>query len=248
MARTRSADRPLILVTGRNLELGRVERWREPAVASPSFYVEALTRAGATAPVLGPEPLDGDSAAAVIDRFDGLLLTGGVDVDPGRYGQSPAPQTYGADDMLDEFELCLLHAAVDADLPVLAICRGLQVLNVALGGTLHQHIGDLPAVLPHGTPSGGAGIDMPIEVEPGSRLADALGATSAKGRCHHHQAVDRAGDGLVVTAHTPDGIVEGLERPGSPWVLGVQWHPEDTAATDPQQQALFDSFVAECRS
>src|SRR6476659_5954615 len=110
---TPAAPRPLILVTGRRLALGRVERWLEPAVASPSYYVEAVSRAGGIGPVVGPEPIDADVAAALVGRFDGLMLTGGVDVDPARYGQERAPQTYGCEEVLDEFELCLLHAAVN---------------------------------------------------------------------------------------------------------------------------------------
>lgn len=242
-----AALRPLVVVTGRRLALGRVERWLEPAVASPSYYVEAISRAGGVGPVLGPEPIDDASAAALIARFDGLLLTGGVDVDPSRYGQERAPQTYGCDDLLDAFELNLLHAAIARDRPVLAICRGVQVLNVAFGGTLDQHITDRPGLGSHGLPNGGGGIDVTMAVEPGSRLAEALGTTATTGRCHHHQAVDRPGEGLVISARASDGIIEALERPGEPWVVGVQWHPEDSADRDDQQQALFDRFIAACR-
>ena len=155
------------------------------------------------------------------------------------------PQTYGCDPVTDRFELALLQAAIDAGRPVLAICRGVQILNVAGGGTLQQHITDREGLLLHGRPNGGGGADIEVDVVAGSRLADALGGTRATGRCHHHQAVDRVGDGLVVTARSDDQIVEGLEREGPPWVVGVQWHPEDTADRDPQQQALFDRFVSE---
>ncbi|MDQ6698059.1 MAG: gamma-glutamyl-gamma-aminobutyrate hydrolase family protein [Actinomycetota bacterium] len=245
-------SRPIVLVTGRRLALGRVERWLEPAVASPSYYVEAISRAGGVGPVLGPEPVDHASAVALVERFDGLLLTGGVDVDPVRYGQERAPQTYGCDDLLDEFELRLLHAAIGLGRPVLAICRGVQVLNVAFGGTLDQHITDRPGLVSHGLPNGGGASDVTMVVEPGSRLAEALGTnvpdagTGATGRCHHHQAVDRVGEGLVVSARASDGVIEGLERTGDPWVVGVQWHPEDSADRDSQQQALFDRFIVEC--
>lgn len=242
------APPPLILVTGRQLALGRVERWREPAIASPSFYVDAVARAGGVGPVLGPEAIDEAGAAAIIERFDGLLLTGGVDVDPARYGQERAPQTYGCDDLLDEFEVMLLRAAIDAGRPVLAICRGVQVLNVAFGGTLEQHILNRPGVGSHGLPNGGGGTEVAIRVERGSQLAQALGTTSATGRCHHHQAVERVGHDLTVNAHAADGTIEGLERPRAPWVVGVQWHPEDSAGTDPDQQALFDEFVEKCRN
>ncbi len=249
------ASRPLVLVTGRRLALGRVDRWLEPAVASPSYYVEAISRAGGVGPVLGPEAIDGAGAAALFERFDGLLLTGGVDVDPAKYGQERAPQTYGCDDVLDDFEVGLLHAAIALGRPVLAICRGVQVLNVAFGGTLDQHITDRPGLVSHGLPNGGGGTDVAMVVEPGSRLAQALGSaeglgttTSATGRCHHHQAVDRVGANLVISARATDGVIEALERHGDPWVVGVQWHPEDSADRDQQQQALFDRFVDECRA
>ncbi len=242
-----AALRPLVLVTGRRLALGRVDRWLEPAIASPSYYVEAISRAGGVGPVFGPEPIDAVAASAMIGRFDGLLLTGGVDVDPGRYGEKRAPQTYGCDDLLDEFEICLVQAAIASGRPVLAICRGVQVLNVAFGGTLDQHITDRPGVTFHGLPNGGGGIDVGMDVVAGSRLAEALGAAAATGRCHHHQAVDRVGDDLVISARATDGIIEALERAGDPWVVGVQWHPEDSADQDAQQQALFDRFVTACR-
>ncbi len=242
-----AAMRPLVLLTGRRLALGRVERWLEPAVASPSYYVEAVSRAGGVGPVVGPEPIDDAGAAALISRFDGLLLTGGVDVDPSGYGQERAPQTYGCDDVLDAFELRLLHAAIAQRCPVLAICRGVQVLNVAFGGTLDQHITDRPGLGSHGLPNGGGGTDVTMVIVPGSRLAEALGTTEATGRCHHHQAVNRVGDGLVVSAQATDGVIEALERTADPWTVGVQWHPEDSADRDSQQQALFDRFVHECR-
>lgn len=237
---------PLVLVTGRRLATGRIERWSEPAIASPSYYVEAIARAGGVGPVLGPVRIDDAGAAAMIDRFDGLLLTGGVDVDPARYGQDRALETYGCDDVLDDFEVRLLQAALAARRPVLAICRGVQVLNVAFGGTLEQHILNRPGVGSHGLPNGGGGRPMAIDVVPGSELACALGTVRATGRCHHHQAVDRVGEGLVINARAGDGTIEGLERPGDPWVVGVQWHPEDSAEEDPEQQALFDRFVGAC--
>lgn len=247
MDRRRSPDPSLIAVTGRNLALGRIERWLEPATASPSYYLESLRRAGAFAAVLGPEPLDDAGAAAMIGRFDGLVLTGGIDVDPARYGAERAPQTYGCDDLTDAFEVALVGAALDAGCPVLAICRGIQVLNVALGGTLDQHITDWPGIEAHGLPNGGGGADVCVEIVAGTHLAEALGGR-ATGRCHHHQAIDRLGRDLRVSATALDGIIEGIERVGRPWVVGVQWHPEDSADRDPQQQALFDRFIAEAEA
>jgi putative glutamine amidotransferase len=137
----------------------------------------------------------------------------------------------------DAFELAVARAAVAAGRPLLAICRGLQVLNVALGGTLHQHITDSETTVPHRKHHHEVSIDAT------SRLAEATGATTVVGHSYHHQALDRVGEGLRVTARAADGIVEGAELTDG-WVVGVQWHPEDTAEDDPRQQALFDAFVA----
>jgi putative glutamine amidotransferase len=133
---------------------------------------------------------------------------------------------------------------VSRSLPTLAICRGHQVLNVALGGSLDQHITDRPGVLDHGKPgvAGGSSVHD-INLDPASRLADAMGVTHASVSSHHHQAVDRTGDGLHVTARAPDRVAEGMELDGDAWIVGAQWHPEDTAADDAAQQRLFDAFV-----
>jgi len=246
--RAGARSRPLIAVTGRRLAVGRVERWLEAAIASPAPYAEAVARAGGLGVVLAPEELDRSAAHAVLARFDGLLLTGGIDVDPARYGRSPAPETYGCDPVTDTFEMALLEAALAAAVPTLAICRGLQLLNVNRGGTLHQHITGRPGLVPHGVPNGGGGSLVEVAVEPDSRLAGVLGA-SAVGFCHHHQAVDGLGRALRVVARAPDGVIEAVEPlDGDGWALAVQWHPEDAAGGDPSQQRLFDSFVAEARA
>jgi putative glutamine amidotransferase len=237
---------PLIALPAYPIVAGRVDGWADPAVAIQAMYVEALQRAGAQEAVLGPRHLDHGEAAAVLDRFDGLLLPGGGDVIPERYGAERAPQTYGTVPLRDEFEFALCNAALELSLPVLAICRGAQVLNVALGGTLHQHISD--AFPGHGMPGVEGGQHVhDISIDDGSRLRAATGAARARCSCHHHQSVDRVGHGLHVTARGDDGIVEALELDGAPWVTAVQWHPEDTAATDPAQQGLFDAFVAAAR-
>ncbi|MCU1352666.1 MAG: putative glutamine amidotransferase [Acidimicrobiales bacterium] len=242
-----ASSTPVVAVTGRHLPLGQVGGWLEPAVATPIYYVESITRAGGIGAVLLPQEVDVARAADHAHGFAGLMLTGGIDVEPALYGQEPAPQTYGCDRITDEYELALLQAFLDAGKPVLGICRGHQVLNVAFGGTLDQHITDRPGLLLHGIPNGGGAAEVEVEVEPGSRLAEALGGTRARGRCHHHQAVDVVGGGLVVTARAGDGVIEGLEATDHPWVVSVQWHPEDSAERDPQQQSLIDRFVAECR-
>lgn len=237
---------PLIALPAYPMAAGRVDGWADPAVAIQSMYVEALQRAGAQEAVLGPRHLDHAEALTMLERFDGLLLPGGGDVNPSRYGQTAAPETYGVIALRDEFEFALCSAALELELPLLAICRGTQVLNVALGGTLRQHItDDFPG---HGKPGieGGQNVHR-VSIVPESRVALAVGATLAACSCHHHQAVAALGAGLVVSASDADGTIEALELPGSAWVAGVQWHPEDTAATDHAQQGLFDAFVSNAR-
>jgi putative glutamine amidotransferase len=238
---------PLIGITGRVLAQGRISRWERDGVASPRAYCDGVERAGGFAVVLPPVELGPEAARERVAALDGLVLSGGGDVNPSRYGQDRAPETYGVDDLADEFEMALLAAAFEVDLPILAICRGIQVLNVARGGTLDQDIAGREGLIPHGVPNGGEGALHEVNVEPGSRLAKALGADTAVGRSHHHQALATIGAGLAVTATAPDGIVEAVELDGTGWCVGVQWHPEETADTDAMQQSLFDALVRESR-
>jgi putative glutamine amidotransferase len=236
--------RPLIAVPAYPVKAGRVQGWETPAVAAPAPYLEALQRAGAQEAVLMPVELGDTDAGELLDRFDGLLLIGGGDLHPEEYGQERREEVYGVIPHRDRFEVTLARAAVERGLPILAICRGHQVLNVALGGTLDQHVTARDGVLDHGKPGveGGASVHD-LELEPGSRLADAMGVTRASGSSHHHQAVERVGHGLRVTARAPDGVVEGIELAGDAWIVGAQWHPEDTAGDEPAQQGLFDTLV-----
>jgi gamma-glutamyl-gamma-aminobutyrate hydrolase PuuD len=212
-------------------------------------YLEALERAGGLGMVIGPRLLDGPGAAhRLVEHAHGLLLLGGPDVDPELYGCEPARETYGVHPDEDRFEMALLHAAVEADVPVLAVCRGAQVLNVAFGGTLEQHLPDIAGTLGHAPAAfpalqpGAIGPILPVELAAGSRVAEAVGGTVAHGAHSHHQAVDKLGDGLVVVGTAADGVVEAIEAEAG-WIVGVQWHPEDTAAQDPGQQGLFDALV-----
>lgn len=235
--------RPLIAVTSRRIPAERIDHWLEPAQALPTYYLDAIHQAGGVGASMvyqDPDEIDVDELLA---RFDGLVVTGGLDADPALYGQEPHPKLSAFDTTSDRFEIALIQAARAARKPLLAICRGHQLLNIATGGTLHQHLGDVDGVGEHGIPDGGGGTANPMIVEPGSLLADAVGTEDVVGRCHHHQAVDRVGDGLVVTARTADGVIEGLEAPGDAWTVAVQWHPEDSARYDPIQQGLFDTFV-----
>jgi gamma-glutamyl-gamma-aminobutyrate hydrolase PuuD len=236
--------RPLIAVPAYPVKAGRVQGWEKPGVAAPTPYMEALHRAGAREAILMPVAIDDTDASEVLERFDGLLLMGGGDLHPEEYGQERRDEVYGVIPHRDRFEVALARAAVARDLPTLAICRGHQVLNVALGGSLDQHISERDGVLAHGKPGvpGGSSVHD-VDLEPGSRLAEAMDVTRASCSSHHHQAVDRVGDRLRVTARSPDGVVEGIELDGDAWIVGAQWHPEDTAATDAAQQRLFDTFV-----
>jgi len=240
---------PLVAVPAYPLvKEGRIHGWHDAGVAVPARYVAALRRAGGQEAILLPTALDEEGAAVLLDRVDGLLLLGGGDLDPRTYGEEPNTRVYGVNADRDACELVLTRVAVGRRIPVLAICRGHQVLDVALGGTLDQHITGRDGLLEHGVPGAEDGARLhEVDIEPGSRLAAAMGATSATVSSHHHQAVARVGDGLHVVARAPDGVVEGVELadPAGPWVVGVQWHPEDTAEHDPANQALFDAFVRE---
>ncbi|MGI8685455.1 MAG: gamma-glutamyl-gamma-aminobutyrate hydrolase family protein [Acidimicrobiales bacterium] len=236
--------KPLIAIPTYHLPAGRVVDWARGGYAVPEGYVSSVDRAGLR-PVLLP-PASGIGADELLAPFDGLLLAGGGDVDPARYGGGePHPAVYGVDPVRDEAELGLALAALEAGIPLFAICRGMQVLNVALGGTLHQHLPDLSGLDLHGHPTGQSSVLHDVKVPDGSRLAAACGRAVLRCTSHHHQGVDRLADGLVAVAWSGDGLVEAVELadPGRPWVVGVQWHPEMTSADDPGQQAIFDGFA-----
>jgi putative glutamine amidotransferase len=238
------APRPLIAVPAYRLAPGRVERWPEGGYGVPAPYLEALRRAGARTAVLSPgEVAEPDE---LLDPFDGLLLVGGGDVDPARYGAVLGAHDYAVDPERDAFEIALLGAAERAGMPTLCICRGAQVMNVAYGGTLHQHLPDVDGLLEHGVPLEDTAAMHDVEPAPGSKLA-ATNETPSALRCssHHHQGIAVVGEGLNVSGRTSDGLVEAIERDtdDGAWMLGVQWHPEETAAEDPSQQALFDTLV-----
>jgi putative glutamine amidotransferase len=227
-------SRPLVLIVGRlSPEATGV---RGLPFAAGRRYFEAVARAGG-APLMLPPIADlVPDVADVVARVDAVVLHGGGDVDPRRYGQeATADQLYGIVPEHDDVELAVVRAALDLDTPMLAICRGLQVLNVAMGGTLHQHIGSEDHWFAY----------HPVEIEPDSRLAAAIGARSAaRAHCVHHQALDRVADGLRVVGRTGDGIVHAAEVTAARWIVGTQWHPEDSAATDTEQQSLFDALLA----
>ena len=239
--------RALIAVAGQSLPGGDVRSWKTDSVALPAPYLRALHRAGGQEAILAPRSISEPETDELLDRFDGLLLIGGGDVDPRHYGQDRLPECYGIDSEADLFEMNLVRSAIDRAMPVLAICRGFQVLNVAAGGTLHQHITGRRGLVCHGVP--GERSEMhEVRVEPGTWTAKAMGTETADVSSSHHQAVARLGEGLVVSGRAPDGIVEAMEHPDGSWVVAVQWHPERTSETDPAQQGLFDALVEHATS
>ncbi|GAB2499845.1 gamma-glutamyl-gamma-aminobutyrate hydrolase family protein [Nocardiopsis aegyptia] len=207
--------------------------WEMPAVLLPGAYTDAVTAAGAV-PVLLP-PLTG--VADAVARLDGLLLAGGGDIGPGLYGAEAEEHTAGVQAARDGAESALLAAALERGIPVLGVCRGMQLLNVARGGTLVQHLPDRVGHDGHRRTTG-VFDDHPVTVAEGSRTARVLGRTRLDAPSYHHQAVDVLGEGVVATAWAGDGTVEALEYADTADVLGVQWHPE--MGRDP---ALFDWLV-----
>lgn len=206
----------------------------------PADYVDAVRRAGGS-PILLPP---GDSRFDEwLDVVDGVILAGGGDIDPDHYGGERHETIYSIDSERDASELELARRIVDSHLPTLGICRGVQIVNVALGGTLHEHVpevfGDAVAHrLPPREPTSHA-----IDVLPGSGLARILGEVRFDSPSWHHQAVDRVAAALHVAARAPDGVIEALEMPDHPWLYAVQWHPELAPATDGVQQRIFSALV-----
>lgn len=239
--------RPPIALSCQRLEAGRV--WKlESALAIVADYSDAVWRAGGLPVPLLPDGDPSTAAADVLSEVAGVVLVGGLDVDPSRYGQAPHETTHVAPEGQERFEVALAQGALAAETPMLCICRGMQLLNVVMGGTLDQHITGAPGRDPHGVPSGGGGATNRIALTSGSLAAAVMGDGQVEGRCHHHQAIAKVAPGLVVTGRTADGTVEVVEAPEtSGWLLGVQWHPEETAAADPANQALFDHLVAAAR-
>jgi putative glutamine amidotransferase len=237
--------RPLIGIT---CATHRTESGR-PWFGLYQSYARAVALAGG-APVLIPSlgASDVESVRALFESLDGLLLPGGADIQPALYGAEPRPELGEADPSLDETELQLTRWALDEQLPVLGICRGQQTLNVAAGGTLYQDIpSDLPDALIHRVEPRNA-IAHTIEVEADSRLADLLGATDVPVNSLHHQAVREVAPGFEVVARAPDGVIEGLEHPGHPFAVAVQFHPEELVPGHEASERLLRRFVIETAS
>lgn len=228
---------PLIGITtyGRNEE----NRYHLPAA-----YVESVRRAGGHAVLLPPGEVDW---AGLLPRLDGVILAGGGDIAPACYGGDAHETIYSIDSERDAAELALVRQLAAGTWPVLGICRGIQMINVALGGTLIEHLPDVVGeqiahrMLPHGP------TEHDVRVAPESRLAALMEQAEIRPVSWHHQGLRQVAPGLNVVAHAPDGTIEAVEMPGHPWLVAVQWHPELSAAADVTQQRLFDALVAAAR-
>ncbi len=224
------------------LEQAQTGIWDVPASFLPKAYIDSVTRAGGIVVLLPPQPVPAGVAGRVLDGLDGLIVTGGKDVDPALYGQDAHETTDAPRTDRDAWEEALLRAAIERGLPFLGICRGAQMLNVVLGGTLHQHLPELIGSDRYQL-GGGEFSTVGVRVEPDSAVGAMIGADEVSVEVYHHQAIDRVADGLQVTARSDDGVVEAVELQGVPFGVGVQWHPEQT----PTDLRLFQGLVDAAR-
>ncbi len=228
-----TAPPPLIALCARILTFS--DEGKRDAFSSSQPYSRAIARAGGVPVLVPPIPVLAKNAVTVLQHFDGVLLPGGGDVDPRRYGEDPeAEQLYGIVTDHDDLDIAVALAAIELDLPMLALCRGMQVLNVALGGTLQQDIGNDDHWMREHT----------VRLSEGCKIAQATGTTFVE-HCHsvHHQGIDRLADGLVAVGWAPDGQLEAVELPSAGWIVGAQWHPEDTAPRQAVQQSIYDELI-----
>ncbi len=237
------AARPVIgLCTA--LERARWSVWDQQAVLLPRSYVDAVQRAGGMGVLLVPDQQLESEPDEALDLIDGLLLAGGADIDPDAYGARRHVETTNTVPERDRFEIAMVRGALARAMPVLAICRGMQLLNVALGGTLHQHLPDSHGHHEHRRVRGTFdGADHDVRVVAGTLTATVAGEAIHPTKSHHHQGIDQVGEGLVVTAYALlDELTEALELPGQPFALGVQWHPEADSASP-----VIPAFVSAAR-
>ena len=235
--------RPIIGITGRKDTSARLVH--SPMYSVGETYVHAVHQAGG-APVILPPMLAEADWTALLGRLDGLLLSGGEDLHPRQYGQPPEAWLGGVDETRDTSELGLIRAALEMQKPIFAICRGIQVLNVALGGTLYQDLAaQVPGALDHAFLMSRS-LDQsvhPVTLEADSALARILGGVTFAVNSAHHQSIQTPGAGLRVVGRAPDGVIEAVELADYPFCIGVQWHPEALVRSDPAMAALFAALV-----
>jgi putative glutamine amidotransferase len=214
------------------VEQARWGVWDQRVALLPYSYTQAVSRAGGIALMLPPDPAVAAEPGRLLDHIDALLLAGGCDIDPGTYGGSPDGVAGTTSRERDEFEAALARAALERDMPVLGVCRGMQMLNVALGGGIEQHLPDRVGHVEHRhTP--GVFADHSVRIEPGTLAARVVGRSSEGVKSHHHQGIDGLGDGLVATgwSEEDDEVIEAIEAPAHAFALGVLWHPEEDEAS-----------------
>lgn len=234
-----SASKPLIGVTSYRQE-ATTGVWSGEFAMVPGEYLRGVEEAGAIAVLLHPQPLDETDARRIVSGLDGLMLCGGRDIEPARYGAQALATTETPDHLRDNTEDMLLGAAIELGVPILGICRGAQMLNVHRGGTLHQHVPDVVGDTRY--QKGNAEFTMmPVTVRPGTALADIYDGAAEVGPAamYHHQAIDQTGEGLIVSGTSPDGLIEAIELPDHPFCVAVQWHPERTL----EDLRLFSALV-----
>lgn len=222
---------------------GQTGVWDTEMAMLPAFYLEGVTRAGGLAVILPPQQVDSQDAVKLLAGLDGLIVTGGRDVEASRYGQIPHEKAEKPDLLRDLLEDQLLTAAIESKLPILGICRGAQMLNVTRGGTLIQHLPDVIGDDRY-LQGGGNFAHMQMAVREGSLLSSIVGEQLENAALYHHQAIEEPGEGLQVVAYSPDGIVQAIEVEEHPFGLAVQWHPEQTL----DDLRLFEALVAAAKS
>jgi putative glutamine amidotransferase len=220
------------------IESARWAAWELEVNLSPRTYSQAVQRAGGLALILPPDDVVAESPDELLDMLDGLILAGGSDIDPASYGAKPHPETRGTRPERDRFELALGTRALERDMPVLGICRGMEMLNVIQGGTLDQHLG---LELHRHTP--GAFADHGVRLEPGSLAARVVGEELTEVKSAHHQGLGELGEGVMASGFADDGIVEAIELPDKDFAVGVLWHPEED-----ERSRVIGAFVEEARS
>jgi putative glutamine amidotransferase len=232
------ADAPVVGICAA-VERASWGEWELEANVSPRVYALAVQHAGGLALILPPDDAVAEVPDRVLNIVNALLIAGGSDIDPASYGARPHPETHGTRPERDRFELALAHRALEREMPLLGVCRGMEILNVALGGNLEQHIERVDAH--RHTP--GAFCDHEVRLRPGSLAARAVGAERTLVKSHHHQALGELGEGVEVSGWSePDGLPEAIELPGREFALGVLWHPEED-----EQSRVMDALMEAAR-